>query len=86
MSTARWTEGAACKPEDLELFFPKGRGGRSGDPRRTDAAKALCARCDIRELCLMKALDEEGGEAHRWGVRGGLDSDERRALVRGGVA
>lgn len=87
MSTARWTEGAACKPEDLDLFFPTGRPGCSGDPRRTEAAKAICARCDIRTICLTKALEEEAaGESHRWGIRGGLDAGERSALVRGNVA
>jgi WhiB family redox-sensing transcriptional regulator len=87
MSTARWTEGAACKPQDLELFFPLGRPGRFGDPHRDAAAKAICARCDIRELCLTKALEEEAGiNSQRWGIRGGLDAGERAALVEGGAA
>jgi WhiB family redox-sensing transcriptional regulator len=86
MSSARWTEGAACTPDDLPLFFPKGRGGRQGDPRRVQAAKDICGRCPIRERCLSKALEEEAGEAMRWGVRGGLDADERAALALGGAA
>jgi WhiB family transcriptional regulator, redox-sensing transcriptional regulator len=78
MSNARWTTGAACQPQDLELFFPRGRGGRNGDPTRGQEAKAICARCDIRERCLTEALAEEAaGDAMRWGIRGGLDEVER---------
>lgn len=87
MSTARWTDGAACKPEDLPLFFPKGHGGRNGDPNRDKPGKAICARCPIRERCLTEALQEEAGAGQqRWGIRGGLTADERYALVRGAVA
>jgi WhiB family redox-sensing transcriptional regulator len=85
MSDHRWTEAAACKPEDLDKFYPIGLSGRSGDPARDQPAKDICARCDIRELCLTKALEEESGQ-QRWGIRGGLTADERYALVRGAVA
>lgn len=82
MSNARWTEGAACKPEDLHLFYPKGRGGSKGDQKRFDAAKAICNGCPIREVCLTKAIEEEDG----WGIRGGLTPDERDALMQDGAA
>lgn len=45
-------------------------------------AKAGCARCELRTRCLTLAL--ETGE--RWGIWGGLDADERAALVDGAVA
>lgn len=85
MSTARWTEGAACKPADLPLFFPKGQSGRNGDPTRDQPAKDICNRCPIRERCLTEALEEEAGQ-QRWGIRGGLTAAERYALVRENVA
>jgi len=86
MSSARWTEGKACLPEDLELFYPVGRSGRFGDPNRGAQAKAICARCDIRTLCLTKALEEEADYASRFGIRGGLDEDERAQLADSGAA
>jgi WhiB family transcriptional regulator, redox-sensing transcriptional regulator len=86
MSNARWTTGQACRPQDLELFFPIGKGGRYGDPGRDDAAKAICARCDIRTLCLVKALEEEAGGGERFGIRGGLNEDERAELAENGAA
>lgn len=85
MSTARWTDGAACGWDDLPKFFPKGMGGRNGDPYRDQAAKAICGGCPIRERCLTEALEEEEG-FRGWGIRGGLTADERYALVRGAVA
>jgi WhiB family redox-sensing transcriptional regulator len=67
---------AACAEVDPELFFPE-QGESAG------AAKAVCARCEIREACLAYAVRR--GEPH--GVWGAASVMERRALARGcGVA
>ena len=73
---ATWTDEAACRGEDPELFFPLGLGHEfSGQIRR---AKAICGRCPVREDCLLTAL----GRPDRYGIFGGLTEDERAKLRR----
>lgn len=74
-----WAEFAACKDEDPELFFPVSEVGPG--ERQTAQAKAVCARCPVRDLCLGFAL--ENGLDH--GVFGGTTPDERRKLTRSRV-
>lgn len=59
-----------------KLFFPTAESG----PARTmqvAAAKAVCARCPVREQCLIEALARIP-----YGIAGGLTEHERRALRR----
>ncbi|PXY16635.1 WhiB family transcriptional regulator [Prauserella muralis] len=70
-----WVERAACREEDPELFFPVGTNGPA--LRQAAAAKAVCQRCPVEADCLAWAL-ESGQDA---GVWGGLDEDERNALM-----
>lgn len=69
---------AACRGADPELFFAPDREGPARRLEREQAAKAICATCEIRDLCLSWAL---GVNEHE-GVWGGLSEDERRALRR----
>jgi WhiB family transcriptional regulator, redox-sensing transcriptional regulator len=71
-----WRHRAACRDEDPELFFPISDVG-PGARQATDA-KAVCARCPVREQCLRYALDN--GLDH--GIFGGTTEHERRALTR----
>lgn len=71
-----WRERAACRDEDPELFFPLSEHGPGA--RQTAEAKAVCARCPVRERCLEYALAD--GLDH--GIFGGLTETERRALRR----
>lgn len=48
-------------------------------PRRTEAAKDLCAQCDVRIECLEAAL----AQREPAGIWGGLAPDERRRLSGG---
>lgn len=73
-----WRHGAACRDEDPELFFPITETGPGA--RQVDRAKAVCARCPVRERCLEYAL--ERGLDH--GIFGGTTETERRALRRRG--
>lgn len=66
--------GALCTQVDPEIFFPD-----KGGP--TSAAKAVCARCDVRTKCLTWAVDN--GE--RYGVWGGVSERDRRKLEKGGT-
>jgi WhiB family redox-sensing transcriptional regulator len=69
---------AACKGEDLGLFFGPDSEFVAARRDREAKAKAICARCPVRPDCLAYALDT--GEAY--GVWGGANEDERRAMLR----
>ena len=71
-----WREWAACRSYDPEFFFPIGKTGRA--IAEIQRAKAVCAACPVRAECLAFAL-----ETHQdYGIWGGCDDDERRALRR----
>lgn len=74
-----WMSRAACRTEgtDPELFFPLTERG-PGAVQVADA-KAVCARCPVREACLTYALDG----ALTDGVYGGRAASERRRMRRG---
>lgn len=65
-----WQELGACRGIPSETFFP---------PVEHEAyeAKAICAHCTVRDRCLEFALEE--GE--RFGIWGGLTTQERRMLL-----
>jgi WhiB family redox-sensing transcriptional regulator len=80
---AGWTKGwqfdAACRGEDSALFFaPSYFERREEKAAREHRAKAICARCPVRETCLEFALGVR--ESH--GVWGGLNEQERRQVLR----
>jgi WhiB family redox-sensing transcriptional regulator len=66
-----WASGL-CTQVDPELFFPE-----NGRAEQARAAKAICGRCPVRELCLA-TFDHV--VAH--GVVGGLTARERRERRR----
>jgi WhiB family redox-sensing transcriptional regulator len=65
-----WRTSAACRREDPELFFPAW-----GDSEKTVAAKAVCARCEVRPSCLQWAMSTQQA-----GVWGGLTEQERQQI------
>ncbi|MFJ6381160.1 WhiB family transcriptional regulator [Kitasatospora sp. NPDC092039] len=77
----RWSRepDGACHTADGGVF------GRSADEpvaaarAREEAAKAVCAGCDVRVECRRHAL----AAREPYGVWGGLTADERRALFTG---
>ena len=71
-----WVHRACCKDEDPELFFPIGTTGPAAI--QAEMAKAICARCEVRDLCLEWALST-GQDS---GVWGGTSEEERRSLRR----
>jgi WhiB family redox-sensing transcriptional regulator len=73
-----WQDGAACRGEDLLLFF--GPDGERQPERelREAKAKAVCMRCPVRGECLDYAVSRPEGS----GTWGGLDPDERHAERR----
>jgi WhiB family transcriptional regulator, redox-sensing transcriptional regulator len=73
-----WQVRAACRTTNTEAFFnPDYLRGRNKRAREA-AAKAICARCPVREACLAWALYL--GETH--GIWGGMTPEERARLTR----
>jgi WhiB family redox-sensing transcriptional regulator len=71
-----WRANAACAEVDSDLFFPVGVTGPAIP--QIAAAKAVCARCDVRGDCLEFAVVTN----QEYGVWGGTSEEERRALRR----
>lgn len=74
-----WQSKAACRGEDLSLFFaPNYFERRSQKNAREAKAKLICKGCPVLEECREYALRTR--EDH--GVWGGLNEAERRRVVR----
>lgn len=71
-----WRDRAACRDEDMNLFFP----GRGQSPTE---AKKICRGCDVKDACLQLALATEEYDSDRYGVFGGMSANER--TIRFGV-
>lgn len=71
-----WRHRANCLQEDPELFFPIG--SKRAIEIQSQVAKAVCRACDVREQCLVWALED--GQDH--GIAGGMTEGERHALKR----
>ena len=73
-----WQDAAACKGEDLLLFF--GPDGERQPEReiRERKAKSICADCPVRLECLNYAVSRP----EKYGTWGGLNEDERAAERR----
>ncbi|WP_051468444.1 WhiB family transcriptional regulator [Actinomadura oligospora] len=78
-----------CIDTGDELWFGPGDGADreslKESRRRVELAKRTCAECPLalRRYCLEQALQFPADE--QYGVCGGLDSHERRALINAGV-
>jgi NAD(P)-dependent dehydrogenase (short-subunit alcohol dehydrogenase family) len=70
-----WRLLAACRSADLDLFFPVSTSGQGRD--LAEQAKAVCAQCWVRSVCLAFALATR--QVH--GVWGGMSEQERLPLV-----
>ena len=68
-----WVMQAACTTADPEVFFPSRRNASAGEE-----AKAICDGCPVRAECLEYALATH----QEWGVWGGTNEHERRAILR----
>jgi WhiB family redox-sensing transcriptional regulator len=71
-----WRSQGACLSADPDLFFPISATGSSGS--QIAQAKAVCARCAVRQECMDFALDH--GDVQ--GIWGATTDDERRKLRR----
>ncbi|HVF54105.1 MAG TPA: WhiB family transcriptional regulator [Actinomycetota bacterium] len=69
-SNQEWQDQAACRTIPVELFFPPAE-------QEADLAKTVCEHCTVKDPCLEFAI--AAGE--RFGIWGGLTSQERRSLA-----
>jgi WhiB family redox-sensing transcriptional regulator len=74
--SANWMMRGACRQADPELFFPVST-AQGPARRQAEAAKAICAQCPVRAVCLAYAL-----EVMPEGIWGGTTSEERRLARR----
>jgi hypothetical protein len=77
-------DGAACAGDPQpDRWFPANMRERVAyEP----VVKAICATCPVAAACLVAALEEETVDGLRYGIRAGLNEDERAALVESGAA
>lgn len=68
-----WVASANCRDLPVNVFFPV-------SAHEVPAAKAVCARCAVRDDCLEYALKVPSGQDA--GIFGGTDERERRRLRR----
>jgi WhiB family redox-sensing transcriptional regulator len=73
-----WQENAACRGEDITVFF-----GRDGETRaereaREPETKKICDRCPVHAECLDYAVSRP----EKYGTWGGLNEDQRGAERR----
>lgn len=67
-----WHRDALCREFPSVDFYPSG-------PASLEPAKAVCARCAVRQECLQFALDDVDARYH--GVWGGTSMRERRVML-----
>jgi WhiB family redox-sensing transcriptional regulator len=72
------TDDAACRGADIELFYPEGPKAAA----RTKAARLICSGCPVKAKCLEVHMDEEKSGGGRYGIKGALTAEERRALQK----
>lgn len=82
-----WRAQAACRDYDPEAWFPVARPGMGVKGARLVAAdvenaKSVCAKCDVRTPCLAAAIERD----ERYGIWGGMTTEERDALKRRATA
>jgi WhiB family redox-sensing transcriptional regulator len=74
-----WSSAAACRGSEGSLFYSADSAERKEDRlEREHLAKRICAGCMVRDECLRAALDRH----ESYGIWGGLNEFERRALTR----
>lgn len=66
-----WTDRAACRGADIELFFSL---------EEEDQQRALehCRICPVQEECLRYAIEQR----EMYGIWGGMGESERRTIIR----
>lgn len=75
-----WQELSKCTPETASLFDV---GDIYANRKVIEAAKFICAQCDVAALCLEAAIDSTAADEPAVGTWGGLTDKERSGSVHG---
>lgn len=68
-----WQDGAACRGQDPDLFFPESY-------QNVNEARKVCARCEVLKDCLAYAMSAP--DARKFGVWAGTTPRERDRIAR----
>jgi WhiB family transcriptional regulator, redox-sensing transcriptional regulator len=71
VKVGRWTDRAACRGTDTEIFFP-------ANADEEAEALSICATCPVRAQCLDYAVRNR----ETYGIWGGTTPDQRRRIRR----
>ena len=71
MKKGTWTDQAACRGTDTEIFYPV-------TPDEEAEALSICATCPVRAQCLDYAIRNR----ETYGIWGGTTPDQRRRIRR----
>lgn len=71
-----WKNKAACKKEDINIFFPAG--SKEDKDKANRKAKKICEGCEVKEECLERALSKP----ERHGTWGGMTEKERSDFLK----
>jgi WhiB family transcriptional regulator, redox-sensing transcriptional regulator len=71
VKVGRWTDRAACRGTDTEIFFP-------ANPDEEAEALSICATCPVRAQCLDYAVRNR----ETYGIWGGTTPEQRRRIRR----
>jgi len=66
-----WTQQAACRGTETEIFFP-------ANPAEEAEALSICASCPVRTQCLDYAIRNR----ETYGIWGGATPEQRRRMRR----
>lgn len=73
-----WQNLAACVQYNPELWFPTGSPGSPWYQEEAEFARAVCRTCPVKDECLTEAIMNRD----EYGIWGGYDSKERKAMIR----
>ena len=71
MKKGTWTDQAACRGTDTEIFYPV-------TPDEEAEALSICATCPVRAQCLDYAIRNR----ENYGIWGGATPEQRRRMRR----
>jgi WhiB family redox-sensing transcriptional regulator len=71
VKVGRWTDRAACRGTDTEIFFP-------ANAEEEAEALSICATCPVRAQCLDYAVRNR----ETYGIWGGTTPEQRRRMRR----
>ena len=76
--TAQWRDYALCRGIDPGIFHPE---TEEDDEHASDAARAVCFQCPVREACLEHAISVRDSNNRRYRMKVPSEADARAILT-----